>query len=86
MEWIKPIDKLPKEGEEVLITVADGTRAFGSILSKEVCQAQFHNDPTFSGKYYPIFSLYDSEGTELTGEVVAWMPMPQPYDEEVTNA
>lgn len=82
IKWFNPVDKLPNEGDEVLITVADGTEAFGSILPKSVCQAQFHNDSSFSGKYYPIFVLYDSEGTELTAEVLAWAPMPEPYMED----
>lgn len=81
--WINPVDKMPEEGQEVLITVEGGTRAFGSIfVYRSVMQAQFHNDPSFSGKYYPLFSLYDLECTELTKEVVAWMPMPEPYREE----
>ena len=79
--WIDPLDKLPEDGQDVLITVKDNTHAFGSILSKSVWQAVYHNDPSVAGTWYPFFGLWDSGNTNLVEEVEAWMPLPEPYNE-----
>lgn len=80
-EWIDPAERLPKDGEEVLVTLEEGTEIGGCSIcgGRDVMQAQFHNDPSFSGKWYPLFCLWDNNSTEVVQEVVAWAPLPEPY-------
>ncbi len=60
--WIPISEKLPKENEEVLITLIHG----------KVTWAYLHQ-----GEWYNMFSTYPIE------RVIAWMPLPEPFKEDV---
>lgn len=79
--WIKPKDKLPENEQEVLITVEECTELGGGIgTQRAVWQAVFYNDPLEN--WYPFFRTWIDDEKELTEDVVAWMPLPEPYTEE----
>jgi hypothetical protein len=70
-DWIPVDDALPPEGESVLITwdhPMEGTLVRPDSRKRPPCPNS-DDDPVF----YP-------ERSE-TGETLAWMPMPEPYDE-----
>lgn len=73
-KWIDPNDRLPECDEEVLITVKAGTdlEDYGETTTEEVWQAVFHSEG-----WCRNFTLWND--VELTGEVLAWMPLPEPY-------
>ncbi len=60
--WIPISERLPKENEEVLITLTYG----------KVTWAYLHQ-----GEWYNMFSTYPIE------RVIAWMPLPKPFKEDV---
>lgn len=76
-EWINPNEKLPENDESVLITVKAGTdlEDYGIPYHDEVWQAVFHDDG-----WYKHFTTWND--VQLTKEVKAWMPLPEPYLEE----
>ena len=77
--WILPKDKLPENEQEVLITLEEGTEHMGSICSERVVnQAVFYNDPIEA--WYPFFRDWNDD--MFITEVVAWMPVPEPFTEE----
>ena len=81
--WIELNDKLPEHEETVLITLKDGTRLDGgTLIGNQVSIAVFYNDVEDSGRWYPFFSVWEDPKAELTQEVLAWMPLPKPFNEE----
>ena len=84
MEWIKPIDELPESEEFVLVTVMPGTQtSAGYDMQRRVHAALFVNDPSVDGTWYPFFELIDDDDRRhMTEEILAWMPMPEPYKGE----
>ena len=64
-KWISVNKKLPKEGEEVIVTVKDDS-ADSPIYHTSV------------GWYYKGIWVV---GNEVCYQVIAWMPFPEPYRE-----
>ena len=60
--WIPISERLPKENEEVLITLIHGEVTWAYLHQKE---------------WYNMFSTYPIE------RVIAWMPLPEPFKEDV---
>jgi Ni,Fe-hydrogenase III component G len=60
--WIPVSEKLPKENEEVLITLIHGKVTWAYLHQRE---------------WYNMFSTYPIE------RVIAWMPLPEPFKEDV---
>lgn len=79
-KWILPEDRLPKDGESVLVTISAGTEYAGSISRvDDVFMAVYaERDPDIWDDRNH-FVLWDPEATNLTSEILAWMPMPEAY-------
>ena len=60
--WIPVSERLPEEGEEVLVTTEWGSITIGERYSA--------ND----------YSIYDGAVTADDDEIIAWMPLPEPYE------
>ena len=65
-QWIPCSERLPKEYGNYLITKHNGDVDVGTI------------DPKKKG----VWSACDADGFYWIREVVAWMPLPEPYKEE----
>lgn len=65
-KWIPCSERLPKEYGKYLITTHDGNVDIGTI------------DPENKNMWIAC----DSDGFYWLGEVLAWMPRPEPYREE----
>ena len=69
--WIACSDRLPEEPFGCLVTVMD---------CEPSTQTDFENIlPYFVG--YDGHSWNDADGEEIPFEVIAWMPLPEPYKE-----
>lgn len=81
MEWIKVEDKLPEVQKACLVTIKIKYRDFrdssGYISYKTIGDAEYNPE---DGKWYQ--TDYLGCGLEpLYEEVIAWMPYPDPYEE-----
>ena len=65
-KWIPCSERLPEEYGNYLITTHDGNVDIGTIDPKK--------------KY--VWSACDSDGFYWLRDVLAWMPLPEPYREE----
>ena len=80
-EWIMLWDELPQSEQEVLVTVEANTDYDGGIrVNRSVTTAMFFNSEDWG--WYPYFELGVGEHNECTKEIVAWMPLPGPYEKE----
>ena len=91
IEWIDLADKLPENEQEVLVTVRKGTDLGEyKTTDNEVKIAMFVNDLDVAGTWYPFFYLLDCHVTDLNKqfvtEIIAWAPLPEPYEIEEAQA
>lgn len=79
-KWIKVKDKRPEHETRVLVTVKEGTEmpAGYSTIPQVWTAYYFEADEDC---WYPRFYL-DGMNAPITDEVIAWMPLPEPYGEE----
>lgn len=78
-EWIKTEDKRPEDEQLVLVTVKKGTYVLGQLSRNAVYEAIFYEN---GEQWCPYFQIVDcSDQTKLTGEVIAWAPLPEPFEE-----
>lgn len=78
MNWIKRTEKTPENETIVLVTVEDGTITDAGIaIGRQVLTAFYDEDGSFQAIGYGNVCLDE--------DVVAWSPMPEPYDEEAEN-
>jgi hypothetical protein len=71
-EWTPVEEDLPEKGETVLVTVDHPIHGNIVTLSSRKYPAGFDEDKELE------FAAERSN----TGETVAWMPLPEPYEEE----
>ena len=70
-EWIPVSKRLPKEGERVLVTAA-----------LERVMVAHYGKMFFEKERGNVFYLAGEDGdADITDVVVAWMPLPEPYEE-----
>lgn len=74
-EWISVTERLPEDGEDVLISVKKEIRAFDTsgyiaIASRETRQ----------GRYVWEIEYSNWEKWLDDDDVIAWMPLPKPYE------
>lgn len=85
-KWIYPVDKLPENGMDVLVTIkpnSDVDHHQATTTGYEVYPAEYvdNNGMEIDDEWYPHFLSWDG-GDIWTKEVVAWMPFPEPCEEE----
>ena len=74
-EWIPCSERLPKENGRYLVT-------FPSLINKLWVDILWYGRPTFPETDHPCFYASDDEyGDVEYDDVVAWMPLPKPYEE-----
>ena len=70
--WIPCSERLPKEGERILVTAA-----------LERVMVAHYGKMFFEKERGNVFYLAGEDGdADITDVVVAWMPLPEPYREE----
>ena len=71
-EWVPCSERLPKEGERILVTAA-----------LEHVMVAHYGKMFFEKERGNVFYLAGEDGdADITDVVVAWMPLPEPYREE----
>ena len=81
MDWISIKDQLPREGQVVILTIHDTFNG-----RRELRYPVYYRQSLYSERY--AFYVYGLEGEELLRDcsrVLAWMPMPTPYDEMINK-
>lgn len=74
-EWIPCSERLPEENGRYLVT-------FPSLINKLRVDILWYGRPTFPETDHPCFYASDDEyGDVEYDDVVAWMPLPEPYEE-----
>ena len=84
-EWKLYAKEMPKNEQEVLVTLKAGTTFEGEIfIHNSVHVATFVNDQgeTYDGIIYPHFVPHSWSEEIWSGEVIAWMPIPEPYQDK----
>lgn len=77
--WISIYERLPEDKQFVLVTVDAGVETDAGISTCEwVCIADYQeNDEPF-----PYFGIHGYGDPKFRTEVLAWMPLPEPYKGE----
>ena len=72
--WIPVTERLPEDGQEVLVTIEKQVDVFDGYSDRRtVWHAMMHDDE--EEKHFCIWG----DKQHLFSEVVAWMPLPEPY-------
>ena len=73
--WIPCSERLPEEYGEYLVTYkSDGKQIFMDIIEYEMSYEFDHEKNRFKGIW-----LFADDWQALDSEVIAWMPLPKPY-------
>jgi len=74
-EWISVTEKLPEDGEDVLISVKKEIRAFDTSGYIAIASHE-----TRQGRYVWEIEYSNWEKWLDDDDVIAWMPLPKPYE------
>lgn len=78
--WIKVKDKRPEPETRVLVTVKEDAEIIGGYTCEPVVWTAYFYGAD-ENLWYPHFIL-DGMIEPITDEVIAWMPMPEPFEEK----
>lgn len=83
--WINLRDKMPESESEVLVTLKDGSNVGGcSLIGNQVFKAMFIDDDAVDEAWAPFFWVCgENSDRKFRDEIIAWMPLPEPYEEGV---
>ena len=75
-EWIPCNERLPKYSGRYIVTLKDTWAITVKVAMYGVMPRDTHNKK--------VFWTYDTcwDGLDITEDVTAWMPLPEPYREE----
>lgn len=74
MEWIKVADRLPEEGQRVIVTLVPMQNMFGTkMVDCDWIECQ-------NGRFMR-FSYEWDEWSDITDSVTHWMPYPEPAED-----
>lgn len=74
MQWMPVSEMLPKEGDIVLVTLKiDWSYGKGTDIETQIDIATYYGEDGFG--------MFCDWNEGQTVEVVAWMPLPEPYKE-----
>ena len=76
--WISIYEKLPENGQEVLVTVKAGVETEAGIST---CEHIYVADYQENDEPFPYFGIHGFGDPIFRTEVLAWMPLPEPYKE-----
>ena len=79
--WIPVTERLPKEGEKVLATHLGGLNP-----NRQVIEHIYQNGRFTCGWDMDLDITSPTFGQRYMGDVVAWMPMPEPYEGSDSDA
>ena len=77
--WISVEDRLPEEEGQYIVTTKFGIKI--SSFSNNLYKIDKYDFEDYKGKQRKGFYNYDSEYGYFEQDVLAWMPMPEPYKE-----
>lgn len=86
MDWIKMSEKKPPEGQWVLVTNTNHSQKpweimlYMGIMVNTMHRFDENGNLIEEGYKYPAWT--SGHGDILSEDPVAWMPMPEPYEEE----
>lgn len=83
-EWIHVSEKMPKDNQDVLITIKKGTATPDSFFARDSVDLAIFCDVNsmVDGLPYQHFYVPDAKAYKLPiDNVSAWMPLPDPYKE-----
>ena len=81
-DWISVNDRLPEDDERILISIDSGVQmGSGTSICPQVLMGWYCcENSDFDGLWYSHF-IAVGDSTPLTDGVLAWMPLPEPYEE-----
>lgn len=82
-EWTSVNDRLPEENGEYLVATKFCIKI--SSFSNDLYKLDKYDFEDYKGKQQKGFYNYDSEYGYFEQDVLAWMPMPEPYCEKVLD-
>lgn len=77
-EWILVSEKLPEEGQQVLCTHLSGLLPGRHVVVHYFQEGEFVYNWDFDTDFNS-----PTWGQDYWGEVIAWMPFPEPYQGEI---
>lgn len=75
-EWIPCTKRLPKDSEEFVLVQVSGKPQKNITMLDALCLAQYSEDAGWILELYPEWKAPD---------VIAWMPLPEPYKPDISN-
>lgn len=86
-EWIDINERRPNNEDYVLVTLREGAETpTGTTIDSEVELAWFVDDPMIDELWFPHFQFANTKDVLIRNEdVIAWAPLPAPYDEEAAG-
>ena len=80
-KWIPCSKRLPEEENKYLCTCSSDDKMFVLSFHKNLYAYDRYVFEQYKGTVHPGFIIYDSIYGDTEVDVLAWMPLPEPYKE-----